>query len=475
LLCLVLASLASIAAAQQGPVYPEPAPGPTAIEPAGPLAAPTLEPLEPVSPAPASDSGSLRQAGRVSAPGATVSEGVGPEPLPGQAPLPTEPQAGPNTTPGDLTVDELLGLAMAHNPTLSQAAQQVAALRGKWLQAGLYPNPAVGYLGDELGAEGTAGKQGATFAQQIVTAGKLRLDRAVVSHEIEQARLAWELQLRRVQNDVRATAYRVMASQRHIRFHERMVGISKEAMETTQQLFQAKEASHVDVLKAQVEFHTAELLLESVQQDYQRLWRQLAVLVGVPDMGPTALRDELDTQPPDWTWDQVWQRLRAQSPELAGALAAVERAECELARQCAGRVPDVEVEAEVLYDETLSQTVAAAGVSMPLPVFDRNQGNIRQAQAQLAAARREVDRVELAIRHRLADVWRQYADARVRTARYSDQILPTAKKSLKLTQIGYRQGELGYLELLTAQHMYFTTAEEHARALEELWVGAVQI
>jgi len=376
---------------------------------------------------------------------------------------------------GEITVEELLALAMANNPTLAQAAQQVQALRGKWLQAGLYPNPTLGYLGDDLGAEGTAGKQGGTLSQQIVTWGKLGLDRAVVAREIEQAQCAWELQRRRVQNDVRAAAYRVMAAQRHIRLHEQIVRISKKALEATEQLYQAKEVSHVDVLKAQVEYHTAELILESVRRDYQRLWRQLATVIGLPEMEPAPVHDQLDMLPPEWGWEEVWERIRAESPELAQAVAAVQRAECELARQCAGRVPDLEVEAQVLYDETLQQAIAAAAVGVPLPIFDRNQGNIRQAQAELAAARREVERVELAIRHRLADVWRQYEDARLRTVRYRDTILPTAQKSLKLTAEGYRQGELSYLELLTAQHMFYTTAEDYARALEDLWIAAVQI
>ncbi len=422
------------AADPQGPVYPEPAP----------------RALEAVSP-----------------------EALAPPDSHGMTYRTTAGAAPANYT--EITVEELLALAMGNNPTLAQAAQQVAALRGKWLQAGLYPNPAVGYLGDDLGAGGTAGKQGATFSQQLVTAGKLRLDRAVVAHEIAQAPHAWELQLRRVQNDVRAAAYRVMAAQRHIGLHEQIAQISREALRATEQLYQAKEVAHVDVLKAQIEYHTAELMLQSVHNDHRRLCRQLAILVGLPEMESVRLHDELDRPPPDWSWDDVWHRLRGESPERAKALTAVERAECELARQCAGRVPDVEVQALVVYDHTIPQTTAAAAVGVPLPIFDRNQGKIRQAQAELSAARREVERVELAIRYRLADVWRQFDDARSRAARYREEILPVARKSLELTQAAYSKGELGYLELLTAQHMFYTTAEEHARAVEELWVAAVQI
>lgn len=411
----------------------------------------------------------------VPAPGALAASAAEPQLAPGpQGLVYRQPVPAAAADLGEISVEELLALARSNNPTLAQAAQQVAALRGKWLQAGLYPNPAVGYLGDDLGAEGTAGKQGATFSQQLVTAGKLRLDRAVAAREIKQAQQAWELQLRRVQSDVRAAAYRLMAAQRHIGLHEQIVRISEEALRTAEELYQAKEVAYVDVLKAQVEHHTAELTLQSVHSDYRRLWRQLAALVGLPQMAPVRLRDELDA-PPDWSWEEVWQRLRSESPELAKARAAVERAQCELARQYAGRVPDVELEVQVLYDHTIPQTLAAAALSVPLPIFDRKQGNIRQAQAELSAARREVERVELGIYYRLAEVWQQFEDARIRSARYRDDILPVARKSLELTQAAYGKGELGYLELLTAQHLFYTSAEEHVRAVEELWVAAVQI
>ena len=126
---------------------------------------------------------------------------AGPPAYDGREQLPAG-QIAPGLPP-PFTLAEMERIAMANNPTLTQATMRVQALQGKQVQVGLYPNPVVGYIGDEMGNEGTAGQQGGFVRQEIVTAGKLRLDRAVAGHEISQAEFALQSQLCRVLNDVR--------------------------------------------------------------------------------------------------------------------------------------------------------------------------------------------------------------------------------------------------------------------------------
>src|SRR5438874_4985011 len=95
-----------------------------------------------------------------------------------QTPAPSNTQA--------LTLADLEQAAVNANPTLAQAAAQVEAARGRTLQSGLYPNPTVGYQGDEIGVNGTAGFQGVFIDQLIITGGKLRLNRARFQQEVCQ-------------------------------------------------------------------------------------------------------------------------------------------------------------------------------------------------------------------------------------------------------------------------------------------------
>jgi cobalt-zinc-cadmium efflux system outer membrane protein len=137
---------------------------------------------------------------------------IPPEPVP--VPLPSrepgddasdlgtnrEQAARPDARPGvtSLTIADLEEMALCHNPTMAQAARYVAALEGKHVQSGLHPNPTVGYLGEEMGDEGSAGQQGMFIEQRLVTGGKLSLNRAVVSHEIQRAQQSLEMQRLRV-------------------------------------------------------------------------------------------------------------------------------------------------------------------------------------------------------------------------------------------------------------------------------------
>jgi cobalt-zinc-cadmium efflux system outer membrane protein len=120
-----------------------------------------------------------------------------------------------------------------------------------------------------------------------------------------------------------------------------------------------------------------------------------------------------------FTWEDTLNRLLAESPQLAGALAGVARAQATLSRECAGRVPNVDLQAGVQYDNATRDTFASVQVGVPIPIYNRNQGNIRKAQAELIAAQHEVTRVRLALEQRLAAVFEQYATAHHQVEKYT--------------------------------------------------------
>src|SRR5262245_28513621 len=125
--------------------------------------------------------------------------------------------AGSDVAPANspLSLADLEQLALQGNPTLRQTAAQVEAARGRAVQAGLYPNPTVGYQGELIGVEGTAGElQGLFIDQTIVTAGKLRLSRAKFAQEVSQAEALALAQQYRVRNGVRMRFYQLLAMQR---------------------------------------------------------------------------------------------------------------------------------------------------------------------------------------------------------------------------------------------------------------------
>jgi len=359
-------------------------------------------------------------------------------------------------------------MAEACNPTLAQAAARVQAARGQYLQVGLYPNPVIGYLGSEIGNEGRAGQQGGFIGQEVVTAGKLQLNRAVASREIQQAEYAWQAQRFRVLTDVRRGFYDVLVAQRTAELAEQLVGIGERGVKAAEDLLQAEEVARTDVLQARIEADSAGILLEKARNRYTSAWRNLKAVVGDPALQPTPLAGDLRDGMVPFTWEDTLNRLLAESPQLAGAQAGVARARAALSRECAGRVPNVDLQVGVQFDNATGDTFAGVQVGVPIPIYNRNQGNIRKAEAELAAAQHEVRRVQLALEQRLAAVFEQYATAFQQVEKYNRDIVPNAEESLKLVSSGYRQGEFGYLMLLTAQRTYFQTHLAYLEGLRDL-------
>ncbi|MHB8899398.1 MAG: TolC family protein [Thermoguttaceae bacterium] len=374
-----------------------------------------------------------------------------------------------------VTLAELEDLALRCNPSLAQAAARVTAARGHCIQVGLYPNPVAGYIGAEMGNEGRAGQQGGFLSQEVVTAGKLELNRSVAAQELRQAQYAWEMQRQRILTDVRRSFYDVLVAQRTVELTDQLASLSQESVKTIQTMMQALEAARGDILQARVEADTAKVLADKARNRYTAAWRNLAAVVGTSGMEPTPLAGDLHENLPQFTWDDTVARLATQSPQLASARAGVARARAALNRECAGRVPNIDLQAAVQYDNATEDTFATLEVGVPIPVYNRNQGNILRAQAELVAAQQETQKVELALYQRLAVVFEQYNNARDLVEKYSRDILPNAEESLKLTNSGYKQGEYGYLSVLTAQRTYFQTSLTYLDALRELRDSAATI
>ncbi len=235
-------------------------------------------------------------------PGATRPNGGDRQTIPEglAAPLPPEGQFQPAPLPAGeprpaagLTLADLEERAESCNPTLAQAAARVQAARAQCLQAGLYPNPVIGYLGSEIGNEGRAGQQGGFIGQEVVTAGKLRLNRAVAGQEIRQAEYAWEAQRFRVLTDVRRGFYDVLVAQRTVELAEQLVGIGERGVKAAEELLKAEEVARADLLQARIEADSARILLDKARSRHTAAWRNLAAVVGDRALQPTALAGSL--------------------------------------------------------------------------------------------------------------------------------------------------------------------------------------
>lgn len=379
-------------------------------------------------------------------------------------------------------LDELLSLAANNNPTLRQARAHISAELGKALQAGLYPNPMLSYVAEQIGVDGPNGNnspgefQGGILEQRFVTAGKLRLSR---EKYLRRARVSENLAMAqqfRVCNDVRIHFYKTLAASSALSIRRELSKTAEDSAVTAQESYNMGQANRPQVRRANVALQRARLAVLSAENSYNEEFRQLSSLVGVPlEVG--LVEGELLGQCPTLTFDEALGRLLAESPELAAARGKLAVDQKTVERESVEWIPDIVVHGGTGYNFEADETVAVAGVRLEVPLYDRNQGTVRQAQADYYRQTQEIERVELDLRNRLAMVYQQYITGMQHIHEYERVILPELKAAYAELLESYKRNRVDWPDVLTAQHDYFdarlTQVDNllHARTQEVLIYG----
>ena len=377
--------------------------------------------------------------------------------------------------PTELRLEDFEGMALQYNPTISQAAWAVENARGVMQQSGLYPNPNIGYLRTDPNNNRDSQRQGGLFSQTIVTGRKLQLNRNVESHEVNA--LAWELdaQRMRVVNDVRLRYYELLAAQQALSVSRDLVRIADEGAQLADKAFQAKEGNKSDLLQARIQRNEVRLALKDAENRFTSSWQQMTAIMGLPDLQPARVIGDLRRNDPPLTFENSWQELVSRSPQIFTAQARVDRAKALYQRALVEPIPDVTVQVIGERDSTMRSSSLSTLVAIPLPVFNRNQGNIRSTHAEIHEAENEVERVQLALRDQLATTFRRYETSRNQVAQYEKEILPDAKENLDLSVQAFRAGEIKFLNVLIARQTYFQTNLSYIDSLAEQRKTEVEI
>ncbi len=213
-------------------------------------------------------------------------------------PIPLPPVAG-GANENRLTLAEAETLAIANHPALRQAAAQVRAAQGNWVQVGLRPNPAVGYIGMEIGDAGTAGKQGGFISQDIVTAGKLQLNRDVALREQQAAEQRVKRARLQVITTVRKYYFEALAAERAATLATQLSEIAEQSVRVSEQRLKALDVPKTALLQSQIEKESADLFEQQANERRTAAWRRLASVIGGQNQTPAVLDDMLARPLPD--------------------------------------------------------------------------------------------------------------------------------------------------------------------------------
>jgi cobalt-zinc-cadmium efflux system outer membrane protein len=383
---------------------------------------------------------------------------------------------------GGRRLEEFEQMALANNPTMAQVQANLRVAAGLARQAGLYPNPTVGYYGDEIrGGYWGGGRQGAFVSQTVVMGGKLGAARRVAELQANQVQTSAEIQRQRILNNVRALFYQVLGAQKLVEVRQNLLKLAADATQTSHQLGNVGQADRPDILQAEVEQQQAIVSLRVAQQNLQASWRILTAVAGKPGMPMANLEGDLEAIP-DLNYEEWLTTALRESPEIKLAQQAVARAEASLVQAKKAPIPDLQLTGILVQNyEPLDGTTRPTGlmggaqIGVELPIFNRNQGNIAAVKGEIESAKQEVARVRLQLERDLASIFRDYDSARVTVQQYKAEMLPRAEQAYKLYQSNYQRMAGAYPQVLISQRTLFQLEADYVQALESVWQNALLI
>ncbi|HUY92195.1 MAG TPA: TolC family protein [Pirellulales bacterium] len=369
---------------------------------------------------------------------------------------------------------DLEAWALGNNPTIAAAEALVRQQQGMWRQAGLYPNPTAGYLRTDPNQPRQSETQGLFLSQEFVTAKKLRLAQAAERQDIEWRRWQLAAQRRRVVNDVRIRFHEVLGAQRAIREAAAMERLAADGVRAVREMVEVKQASRPELLQAEMQLHAFRIALADAQYRHLTAWRQLANVAGVPRLPPTELIGDLE-RIPRLEWEASLRRLLAENPVLRSQRNFIQAARIDVRLARAQAVPNLNVQMVVQHDQVMKYNSVSTLAALPLPIFNRNQGNIQLAQAEVQQQQQEYQRIELALQDQLAGTFNQYLSAKNQAEQLRQEILPRAKENLDLTVEGQKLGEFDLASVLGARQKFFDVALAYVDALTAVHKVAIEI
>jgi cobalt-zinc-cadmium efflux system outer membrane protein len=382
------------------------------------------------------------------------------------------PMAIPTDAPA--TLPEFEAVALRSHPRLRSAMAAVEQARGQAVQARLYPNPVLSGGSPQISGPDSQWYGFAT--QELVTAGKLRLAQQAALREVQKA----EYELIRARFDVltgvRDDFYRLLVAQRRLEIFKLLLDIATRSYRIGQELAKAGEESRADVLFWSIERDRAEVRYRNASVYVDAGRRRLAASIGLPRADIDYVEGDLFMPLPDFDLKPLQEAVVRNNSLPRAAAAEIARAQWATERAVVQPIPNITLLGGYQRQVDLPpDDQGLVELMVEVPLFNRNQGNIRTTRAEIASARADLRDIELTLAETTANTIAIYRTSQRQTRWFEEYILPKARETVAVTQLLYSQGEITFLNLLEAQRILNQTELDYVQAQEDRWRAAVEI
>ncbi|MET0267121.1 MAG: TolC family protein [Duganella sp.] len=363
-----------------------------------------------------------------------------------------------------LTLEQAITMALATSPELRSAAQSVAIAEGATLQAGALPNPEFSFLRE--GMQKASRTQTYQLSQALELGGKRGARIAVADYD--RALAVGDVAVGRagLRADVITAYMEALTAQERVDLARASLKLAANASNAAARRVTAGKISPLEQTRSNVAESSAKLELSQALSELTLAYRSLTVL-----WGSTAALDRALVMP-DIERVQVpaLETLQAQldaSPQMQRARTQIAREEAQVKLERAQRIPDltVTVGSKKDYETGRSQTVV--GLAVPLPLFNRNQGNLLSALRRVDKAKTEVEVEQLRLSQALFSAHQRAELSQQQITAMRQEILPAAQQAFDAAVTGFELGKFGFIDVLDAQRTLFQNRALYLRALSD--------
>ena len=377
-----------------------------------------------------------------------------------------------------ITLEQALTLALMQSPELETFSHAVLAAEARFDQAKLLPNPKVKVGASEFDRTGTGfdtSEIEVVLGQRLELGGKRGWRARVAEARGELA--GWDYERKRLdvftETTQRFTA--VIASQRRVELAKSAVVLAEQTSRAVEERVKAGKEPPLQATKAAAELEMARLDALETETRLAVSRRKLAAMWGSEQPHFKEVVGDFDSVLDSLPSHETLRLQLSSNPDLARGDTELKLRQAELASEKAAQVPDLEASIGLQRFEEDGTDSLAFGIGVPLPLFDRNQGNIAAAKHNLAREEAVRRSTESALSVELAQAHGALRSAQGRALTLRSKIVPAREKAFEGTREGYRRGKFGFLDMLDAQRGLFVARGALVDALSDYHASVAEI
>lgn len=379
------------------------------------------------------------------------------------------PASQPDDPTGTITLRDAVALALVNNPKLKAFSLDIRAAEARKLQAGLLPNPEIDLEVEEFG--GTGGLAGFDSSQTSIQIGQLielsdkrskRTNLAAIEKDL--AELDFKSKRLDVMNDVARAFIDVLTAQEQLSLSKELVDLSEKAYSIVAERVRAGQDSPIEETKAKIAFSNTRIEFERAGKELVSARYQLAAIWGSSNPAFEKVSGGFYEMSPAPSLEEL-AGLISQNPDMARWPAEKERSRAALELEKTKAASDIKLGGGVQYFDDGDDSAFILGLSIPMPLFDRNQGNIQEAMYMLAKSEQQRKAVETNLRAALAEASTKLSSSFNEITIIKNDVLPLAGSAFDSARQGYREGKFEYLMVLDSQRTFFEVRAKYIEAL----------